>query len=274
VLIGPARGDALHVMSFNLRYASATGPNSWRERRPATAELLGTEQPTVIGTQEGLHDQLKDISHDLPDRYEWIGVGRAGGSQDEFMAVFYDSSRLDPLEFDHFWLSATPTVIGSKSWGNNSVRMLTWVRFADRGTGAEFVVYNTHLDEQSENARVRSAELVRDRINAIPAGLPVILTGDFNAPAGSSAAYRILTAEAGLADTWTTAAEHLTPSYGTWHGYQAPRPDGARIDWILTRGAVATRAAGINTFARDGRFPSDHFPAQALLTIGGGPAAP
>ncbi len=30
--------------------------------------------------------------------------GRAGGSRDEFMAIFYDTRRLVPEEYDHFAL--------------------------------------------------------------------------------------------------------------------------------------------------------------------------
>ncbi|ALG15000.1 endonuclease [Kibdelosporangium phytohabitans] len=271
-VIGPARGDTLHVMSFNLRYASATEPNSWAVRRPVMAQLLRRELPTVLGTQEGLYGQLKDIEHDLPSDYDWIGMGRAGGSRDEFMAIFYDTRRLEPLEFDHYWLSDTPSVIGSKSWGNNVIRMVTWVRFADRRTGAQFVAVNTHFDHESENSRRRGAELVRDRINAVAPGLPVVLTGDFNAAAGTTPTYDILVNGAGLTDSWPAAAERRTPLYATFHGYRPLVPGGQRIDWILTRGAETIQAAGINTHARAGQFPSDHLPVQALLTLRTSPA--
>ncbi|WP_086820301.1 endonuclease/exonuclease/phosphatase family protein [Allokutzneria sp. NRRL B-24872] len=266
-VIGPARGDALHVMSFNLRFASTTEPNSWSARRPVLAELLRREQPTVLGTQEGLYGQLKDIQRDLPQPYDWIGTGRAGGSRDEFMAVYYDTRRLEPVEFDHYWLSDTPNVIGSKSWGNNITRMVTWVRFSDKRTGAEFVLVNTHFDHESENARQRSAELVRDRINALAPGLPVVLTGDFNTKAGGTPTYDTLMNGARMTDTWPAAAQRRTPLYATFHGYRPLVPNGDRIDWILTRGAVTVDAAGINAYTRGGQFPSDHLPVQALLTI-------
>ncbi|MGH3879548.1 MAG: hypothetical protein ACRDSK_21175 [Actinophytocola sp.] len=81
--------------------------------------------------------------------------------------------------------------------------MATWVRFEDRRTGLELAVLNTHLDNMSEPSRVRGAALIRDRVNAFPPELPVIVTGDFNAPAGDSAASSILTEGAGLVDTWT-----------------------------------------------------------------------
>jgi endonuclease/exonuclease/phosphatase family metal-dependent hydrolase len=262
---GPPSGDKLHVMSFNLRFASVSEPNSWARRRPVMAELLRTEQPTVLATQEGLYQQLQDVARDLPERYDWIGVGREGGSRGEFMAVFYDTRRLRPLEFDHFWLSDTPDVVGSTSWGNRIPRMATWVRFVDRRTGVEFVVVNTHLDAESENARVRGAELVRDRIGDFPQDVPVLLAGDFNVPAQGSATYDILTED--MVDTWT-AARRRSPVFATWHGYRPLRPEGKRIDWILARGAKTVHTVAINTFARGGQFPSDHLPVQALVSLG------
>lgn len=253
--------STLNVMSFNLRYASDASPNSWHARRPVMAQLLLNELPAVLGTQEGLYGQLLDIAHDLPDHYDWVGLGRAGGSHDEFMAIFFDTLRLEPLEFDHHWLSATPNVVGSRSWGNNVIRMVTWIRFADRPTGRQFVVVNTHFDHESENSRVRSAEYVHDRIAALT--LPVVLTGDFNAAATASPTYSVLTG--GLEDSWL-AGPRTTPAYGTFHGYGPLVPDGPRIDWILTRG-VTVEAAAINTYHRDGQYPSDHLPVQALIRV-------
>lgn len=266
-LLGPARGDDLHVMSFNLRFASEEGPHTWSQRRPVMAALLRLEQPTILGTQEGFYGQLRDIAADLPDRYDWIGEGRKGGSRDEFAAIFFDTDRLEPVAYDHFWLSDTPDVVGSNTWGNDSVRMVTWVRFHDRRTGHEFVVLNTHLDDESEYSRERAAQLIRDRIAAFPAALPVIVTGDFNDAAEDSAPYAILTTGTGLADSWRVARYQLTPVYGSWHHYDPLRVNGRRIDWVLTRGAVTVDSVGLNTFSRKGEFPSDHLPLQVRLRL-------
>ena len=73
-------------------------------------------KPDVIGTQEGLHRQILDLENDLPG-YGRIGVGREGGSLGEYMAIFYNTERLKPLEQSHFWLSDTPQTISSASWG-------------------------------------------------------------------------------------------------------------------------------------------------------------
>jgi endonuclease/exonuclease/phosphatase family metal-dependent hydrolase len=228
------------------------------------AELLRRELPTLLGTQEGLADQLRDLDTDLPGSYERVGQGRRGGDRDEFVAVYFDTRRLTLLAHGDFWLSDTPGTPGSTSWGNTLPRMATWARFTDRRTGVELAVVNAHLDHLSENARVHGAALLRDTVDAFGT-LPVVVTGDFNAPAERSDAYRILTA--GLTDTWTAATTRLTTPYATFHGYHPPTPGGARIDWILTRGAVTVPAAGINTFARDGAFASDHFPVQALVEL-------
>jgi hypothetical protein len=156
-------------MTFNLRYASAVAPYSWAERRPVTRKLLRGESPHLIGTQEGLYQQLRDIEQDLGTNYAWIGTGREGGSHGEFVAIFYDTSRLTPLEYDHFWLSETPGTIGSKDEFEQETeragapRMVTWVRFGVRGTPSVFYALNTHLDNRSETAPRDSAGQVSDR---------------------------------------------------------------------------------------------------------------
>ena len=267
-LIGPATGERLHVISFNIRYdskAAPPSPDAWVTRRPILAELLGTESPTVLGVQEALYGQVKEVLSDIPPQYDWIGLGREGGGRGEFMSVYFDAERVEPLDYDHFWLSDTPNAIGSASWGNTVVRMVTWVRFRDKRSGREFVHVNTHFDHQSENSRQRSAELVRDRIGGFDPNLPVVLTGDFNTKAGDSESYRILTAE--LADAWDSAAERLTPAWGTFGGYKEPVEGGDRIDWILHNDKVRVLKAAINTFRKDGYFPSDHLPVQALVEL-------
>lgn len=259
--------NALCVMTYNLRYASSTPPNAWPDRRPLMTELIRKLSPDVFGTQEGLYGQLKDLHAGLPE-YEWIGLGREGGSRGEFMAVFYRQARLEPLAFDHFWLSDTPNVIGSSTWGNSNRRMVTWVRFKDRQSGQEFYLFNTHFDHEIQAAREKSAELVRERIKALNTNLPVILTGDFNATAGENRAYTLLTQDGFLTDTWTQAAERRGAEVSTFNGFKGMPKAKSRIDWILTRGDVRTRAIEIDTFSKGDQFPSDHFPVITWLELG------
>jgi endonuclease/exonuclease/phosphatase family metal-dependent hydrolase len=257
----------LCLMTFNIRFAHVRPPNLWADRRPALRQVIQAHPPDVMGTQEGLYQQLVDMESDLPG-YRWIGLGRNGGSRGEFMAVFYRPDRLTSLEFDHYWLSDTPRLIDSRSWGNRVRRMVTWVRFLELASGREFYVINTHLDHESQFSREKSAELICRHMHELDPELPVVLLGDFNAPAGSGPVFHRLTGEAGFEDTWT-AVGNAEPSYGTYHAFKGiPGAEGhARIDWILTRGRVVPMDSRIVTDAPGGQHPSDHFPVVARVRL-------
>jgi endonuclease/exonuclease/phosphatase family metal-dependent hydrolase len=258
----------LHVMSFNLRFASNTPPNSWPERRPVMRELLRREQTHLIGTQEGLYEQLRDIERDLGRDYDSIGLGRDGGSHGEAMQIYYDEDRLDPLEYDHYWLSDTPEVMGSKTWGGCCPRMVTWIRFLDRRTGRQFYAVNSHFEAFDAVARANSAALVLQRMPVeFDPTLPVVFTADFNEPARAGlTVYDRLVTNGPFNDTWVEA-DRRSRLFATFHGYRPLVPDGDRIDWILTTPGITTRFAKINTFERGGQFPSDHLPVQALIRL-------
>jgi endonuclease/exonuclease/phosphatase family metal-dependent hydrolase len=260
--------ETLRVMTFNLRFAHTEPPDLWPDRRPVVHEVMERWAPDLVGTQEGEFHQLVDMQRDLPE-LRWIGLGRDGGSHGEFMAVFFRHRRLVPLEFDHFWLSDTPDRIGSRSWGNRDPRMVTWVRFHDRATDGEFFLLNTHLDHEAAESRERSAAMIAEWVRERDAALPVIVTGDFNAPVGEDAVYRTLVEQGPLTDAWR-ATSQPEPPLGTYHAFEGLETDGerGRIDWILTRGPVGTLESEVITHSRNGQYPSDHFPVLARLRLG------
>lgn len=269
-LIG-ANGSCLHVMSFNIRYdrpaAQPGDVDYWPDRIAPLQDLLRREVPAVLGVQEALHHQLPVIEAALPPRYRMIGAGRDGGSRGEYAAIFYDAGRLRLIEWDQFWLSDSPKLIGSSTWGNGVTRIVTWGRFHDSGSDREILLVNTHFDHESEHARIRSAAAVLDLVRFFRPGLPTIVMGDFNSDAGSSSTYRSLLDSDVLLDSWSRADEHLTPAYGTFPRYDRPVDGGARIDWILTTPDVLVRQAAVNTSTLDGRYASDHAAVQALLDL-------
>jgi endonuclease/exonuclease/phosphatase family metal-dependent hydrolase len=181
--------------------------------------------------------------------------------------VFYRKSKLEPLSTNHFWLSDTPEVPASSSWGNSNKRMVTWIKFRERSSGVEFYFLNTHFDHQVQLAREKSAELVRTRITALGTNLPIILSGDFNADAKKNRAYSILTQNGFLTDAWLSSPIRKNEGLGTFNGFRAMPMNGERIDWILTRGAVKVQSAEIVALKPRDEWASDHLPVTVRVTI-------
>lgn len=266
---GPSATTRLKVMTFNLRYASDTPPNAWPDRRTVAKNAILENDADIIGTQEGVYAQLQDIAEDLPD-YDWIGEGRNGGSGGEFMAIFYKRNRFKPIAYKHFWLSDTPEVIASRSWGNGLPRMTTWVLFRETETNAEFYVVNTHFDHQSEPARQRSAALLLEQVRALSPARPVVVTGDFNQAQGSVVHQTLLAQAEGainLADAWDAAYEREGEGISTFHGYREIQKTGRRIDWVLISPQLKAHRAAVVLHQENGQYPSDHFPVLAELIL-------
>lgn len=255
----------LCVMSYNIRHIHNPPPHHWPARSPRLVAVIEKHDPQIIGMQEAMYPQIKDLLAAMP-AYDWIGLGRDGGSRGEFMAVFYKKDRLEPLEFDHFWLSDTPREIGSVSWGHDNRRMVTWVLFRERDTGQIFYLLNTHFDHRSREARQKSALLIRKAIDGLPEEVPIILLGDFNATAEKAEPYNILTEQTRLADSWLAAPERFGENLNTFNGFRAGKHEGGnRIDWILYSGQIEPLRIGIDDFAVDELYPSDHFPVIATF---------
>ncbi|UOQ85765.1 endonuclease/exonuclease/phosphatase family protein [Gracilibacillus salinarum] len=259
----------LNVMTYNLRYLndSDPSPHTWEERLPAIKKLIQKNHPDIIGTQEAVYQQITDLENTL-NHYSWIGLGREGGSKGEYSAIFYNEHRYTPLEYDHFWLSDTPNVIGSTSWGNSIPRMATWAKFLDHASNQSFNVVNTHFDHQSANAREKSAALINEKIKEFDPDLPVLLTGDFNA-SPDSIPYETLTSEGPFDDLLKTANVTINENLGTFNGFDDKTGGGpdSRIDWVLGKGNIFTHKTRIINDYKNGQFPSDHYPVTSNLTI-------
>lgn len=266
-LLGPAAPPYLHVMTFNVRRRmdALTWPpaDRWSVRRPRLAALLTQERPTILGAQEVLPDQATAIRDALGASYRFVGHGRRPGPRGEACPIFYDEARLELLDWRQRALSDRPDERGSTSWGNVIPRVFVQATFRDRITSQEIMVVNTHLDVFSARARQRAAE----ELNRVVAGeqRPSLLLGDLNA-GPSSAPWSALLSAGRLTDAWVAAEGQLSPEWGTFGGYRAPKR-GRRIDAVLASPDVHVRRIGINMHRHDGGWPSDHFPVQALITV-------
>jgi endonuclease/exonuclease/phosphatase family metal-dependent hydrolase len=170
-----------------------------------------------------------------------------------------------------FWFSDTPSVPGSKSWGNNITRICTWTRFVDRD-GRGFYHFNLHLDHQSQPSRERSAELLKQQIERRAVTKePVIVTGDFNVGEGNPALLTLVgrgpgDSPAPFLDTFRVRHPDAT-TVGTFNGFKFGATGGDKIDYVLAQPGTEVTAADIVRTSRNERYPSDHFPVVARVRL-------
>lgn len=270
-LIGPiGSGDHMNVMTYNLRVPVDSEWRAWSHRIDHIDWLFHKEQPTTMGTQEAHVWQVVELMDKIRarfgDRFRAIRRGVYADGTGPGNGVIYDNDRLRLDDHGYWWFSDTPGVAGSKSWGNDQPRMMVWLRFHDRRTGRDFVHINAHLDHQSAESRNKSAALIRDKIPGF--GLPVVVTGDFNAEPGSPV-HATMT-EGGTHDSWNSTAQRLTQEWNTTNGWSTALHDtGHRIDWIIATAAVDVLQAGINHWYPHDHLhvASDHWAYQAKLRL-------
>lgn len=255
-----AAAAEIKVMAFNVRLPlDQDGANDWEHRRDIAVATIAGERPDVIATQE-LHKPQGDYLVERLPEYSWFGIDRRGGHADEHMGIFYRRGRVALLQHGNYWLSNTPLVPGSISWGNLYPRMVTWGLFETMAGKRRFYVLNTHFPYRDEDgeARLKAARTIASWIGLLRPDIPVVLLGDFNTvPDGPvHAAFEPL-----LDDAWTAAERRDGPAE-TFHAFTGKAD--RRIDWILSRGlrAKSVRTLTVN---RAGRYPSDHFPVVATL---------
>lgn len=268
-----AAADPLRVMTFNIRgFWHDDGANAWPRREALNIATIRAAAPDLIGMQEVQGGNLRAYHRELT-AYHYVAWPHYENR--EWPAIFWRPERLRPLESGGFWLSETPEAF-SGSWGTDCIRSAAWMRFRYAGSGAEFVHLNTHLDHRSELARVEGARLIIKRLAALTdKGAGAIVTGDFNAPAGSPA-YRVF-ADAGFRDAHVEAGNDEEPAHVfTYHGWQGAAFRGSddpprRIDWVLVRdGAAARFETQRCTIVRDHEgavYPSDHYAVLAELAL-------
>lgn len=253
-------------MTFNLRRRKESdGANIWDERREAAASVMRKHAPDLVGTQEGLQEQIDYLLEHFPE-YGILGEARFGGRKDEYNAIFYRKDRFRVLATGNFWHSATPHVAGSRTWGNLVPRMATWAQLACKDTGYAFHHLNTHLDHLVPSARRRAADLIHKHL---PQSMPVLVTGDFNA-LQRGGTYRFLTSPrgAGLTDSrWASRTPVDTRWNATFHRFTGRGL--YRIDYILGRHVQHYANYAVVRDRVDGKLPSDHFPVISDVVIPG-----
>jgi len=249
----------LRVVSFNIRYATAPdGEHAWEQRKDHLAARLRMLAPDLLGIQECRADgQLQDLMAGLPD-YGIFGMPRGGDSDAalEMAPVLFRKDRFRQVGGEVLWMSETPRVPGSMSWGSALQRTLTWVFLEEAGRQIWFG--NVHLDHWSLEARERSAGLIADLVRGRPAGEVRILSGDFNTVRGTPPHAALVEV---LEDPFGNEDDELA---GSFHAYGLLDPP-VGIDWVLVDPSLRVVDFRVDAYRPDGRYLSDHDPVVVDL---------
>ncbi len=273
----PQAKAELVVMSFNIRYAAANdGENNWDKRKDLACDVVRRQAPDLIGLQEALRSQIDDMRAALPE-YGEIGVAREDGkTKGEYSAILYRKNRFEVDDSGTFWLSDTPEVAGSITWGNACTRVCTWARFLPKSSGRPFYMFNTHLDHISQLSREKGIALIMSRASSRKHPDPIVLTGDFNS-GENNAVVRYLKGERRLEVVNNGMSQNPLPLVDTFrllhkdatevrtaHDFKGSRT-GNKIDYIFVTPGTEVLQADILHDSRDNRYPSDHFPITAAI---------
>jgi endonuclease/exonuclease/phosphatase family metal-dependent hydrolase len=260
------QAQQLTIATYNLRYDNSndTG-NLWVNRAPIVANLIRFHDFDLFGTQEGLKNQLDDLSNELP-QYNRYGVGRDDGiDKGEHSAIFYKKDLFTLLKQGDFWLSETPEK-PSLGWDAKCCnRICSWVFLQHKKTGKKFYVFNAHFDHQGVIARKESSKLIIQKIKTIAGANAVIFTGDLNG-SQTSDWYSEL-ANSGILKDSFKEVKYPYANNSSFNAFGATVGKNDIIDHIFISSKFAVNKWGVLTDTYHGKYPSDHFPVIAVLTL-------
>ena len=254
-------GEQITMMSYNLRCLTPLdlGKKSWFYRADLIMEDLKNEHPGIIGFQEATSWQYDYLVHTLQG-YDSVITYRDNSVIAEGCPIFYDTARYTLVDKGSFWLSETPEAM-SKDWGAACYRICSYVILTDKASGKDFVVFNTHLDHVSDEARIKGIGVVLDKISAF-GGLPSVIMGDFNAEEGSET-YNAVTEH--FLDARYEAAETMdSHTYQNWGNLE----NACRIDYfMLSKTGFKVHSYQALTEPYDGIYSSDHSPIVLKVSL-------
>jgi endonuclease/exonuclease/phosphatase family metal-dependent hydrolase len=192
-------------------------------------------------------------------------VGRDDGKEaGEYAGIFYKKKLLTCIHQSTLWLSETPTIPGSIGWNAGCARVATWGEFQDTNTNNTYFIFNTHLDNVSEEARCKSVELIKQYSINVADNKPIILAGDFNSIENSDV-YSIITSKKPI---HFFDARHISKSVPighswTFHDFSPPGKD--IIDYIFVNEKIRINQFWTIDDNINGCYPSDHLPIMTEL---------
>ena len=264
----------MRVGSYNVRLSTGDKgtPNAWDARKADLVELVRRLDLDVFGMQEVKPDQAQYFRENLSE-WEFVGDHRgADRRSDEASPVFFRKTRFEALDKGTFWLSETPDVPASKSWGTACTRICTYLVLRDRRTGRKFCFANTHTDHVSELARKNGMELIIARMKKFGSGCPIVFTGDHNCSrdeAPAVAMRKVLKDARDVAEVRDSGPLNTFQGFGKHVGLDAASAQKLRIDYIYVSDGVIVHDFMTHGDKRPGGglYPSDHYPVTATIEL-------
>jgi endonuclease/exonuclease/phosphatase family metal-dependent hydrolase len=264
--------EGLMIMSSNVRFYSArnkasdpdVGDRDWEVRKVGYFHMVNTMQPMVIGLQEAEMNQVADIISNCKG-YSYVGVGRTDGAQKgESTAILYKTALIQMEEYGTVWLSDTPDVVASyfPEMADKQSRTATWAILTVKESGRRFFYLNTHLSLSSAS-QPKEVQVVLNTVAAkCPAGLPVVLSADWNLEEDDPILAPIL--------AQYTSARQVAPLTDNsitfhWWGDKNTIAKNEHLDHIFFSGFESCLRFRTLTMKWKGYWISDHHPVYAIF---------
>lgn len=248
----------LTCASCNLRYDEPKDAFPWHQRKHILAQLLKERQPDVLATQEGFKPQLYELYELIKSDYHLADQHRSYGDRRMYPALFVRNSWKIQHATDR-WLSQTPTLMGSTSFGSQWPKLATYARLSHPQLTDEIIVCSFHLDNVSAAARPEQARVLLEQLKLIyPDTHKAFLMGDANDNKDAPSIQRFL--KQGFVDPFKDNDGLIT-----YHDFGNMKHS-ARIDYIFFKASGTTVQS---TFIDDRKedFYSDHYFLSTTFTL-------
>lgn len=246
----------IRFASCNILYDDAKSEPLWPQRLGLLKSAIMGWKPDILATQEGRKPQLFQLRDALAADYELLDAHRSWHESKMYPCLFVKKGKFQCLESHDRWLSETPAIEHSKSFGSKWPKLATFANL--KAGGEDFAVASFHFDNVEPAARPLQAQVLIDEMTKLYSSGAVVFMGDANDLPHSPTLEFFRSA--GYEDPWKwQSVPH------TFHGF-SPAVKGGRIDYVLH--SCAFKSEGTYCDKRCSDYYSDHYLIYADLQLG------
>lgn len=254
----------MKIVTFNIRFSwDHDGLNSFVNRAGMILGKITEERPDIICFQEATDKNMNFLKEYLSKDYTFIFSQRCEGFTQEGVATAFLNKTISLHGLREFWLSETPYEVASRFEGQSpNPRVCQSLIFKDETNGRIFRVFNTHLEDISEEVRAKHIKVMFEELKQDIARMPLpfLMLGDMNAePQGEAMKFFYDNMPIKLRDL----ADGITETY---HNYGRQLP-GWKIDYIFADEYFSSLPHIVECWNNkfEGIYLSDHYPIAVTI---------